>query len=246
MENCCCTVKIRDSEEGPIRGVLIAREHEDGGRVIVIRRRPSTAAAMSSTAESSSSSSSSFYATAIATSSVASVEPAPAGAEWAAVLCAALAAGAADVSPARAVIALSHLDLAARLAEVVALLAARRIPAAQRDDGVVEVMGGMLTIAPPYDEASCLSANEIVLQRIRAVIAPLRVAPPLAPALHVPAAPTAAPARCEQCGLAGTASELASNAHYDFGTFYCTRCWGTLDAKQQLDAGDAVVAACTR
>jgi hypothetical protein len=187
---------------------------------------------------------------------VESVEVAAEGAAWAVALRATLAAlpapVASDAAGAGTVGSMPSPD-PARLAAALALLAERRIPAAERPDGVIAVLGGLLTVAPPYDAASCSSANEIVLQRIRAVLAPpvaapiaASVVPPIA-ALGAAHTATAASgqvaASCARCAAAGTPTEAASKMHYDFGVFYCGACWAAFEAGATVEGVGASAAA---
>ena len=238
MRGCCVAVQLgaTGSAAGDVvRGLVLAGGA--GERLVVLRapEQPSLARGRYSVA-------------AIAADAVESVEVAAEGAVWAVALRAALAAlpvPAASDAASGGSAGLKMPPDPARLAAALALLAERRIPAAERPDGVIAVLGGLLTVAPPYDAASCTSANEIVLQRIRAVLVP-PVAAPIAAALDAAPALTAGPAQvavaCARCAAVGAPSEVASTMHYDFGVFYCGACWVAFDVGEVVGASAAAPA----
>jgi hypothetical protein len=60
-----------------------------------------------------------------------------------------------------------------RMAVVLQLLEKAQIPHSSESGGVIAVMGGVASIDPPYNPDSCRSRNEIVLHRLRGILATL-------------------------------------------------------------------------
>lgn len=57
-----------------------------------------------------------------------------------------------------------------RKKRVVALLEKNRLPVREVEEGKLEVLGGVLSIAAPYTDKSCFSTNSTVLTRVAALL----------------------------------------------------------------------------